>query len=31
MIISEKQIIIIQELKFLKTLKDLEIYLNLID
>ena len=31
MIISEKWIMIIQELKFLKTLKNLEIYLNLID
>ena len=31
MIISEKQIAVIQELKFLKTLKNLEIYLNLTD
>ena len=31
MIISEKQIVIIQELKFFETLKNLEIYLNLID
>ena len=31
MTISEKQIVIIQELKFLKTLKDFEIYLNLTD
>ena len=31
MIISEKQIVIIQELKFLETLKNLEIYLNLTD
>src|SRR5437667_3517487 len=31
MIISEKQIVIIQELKFFKTLKDLEIYLSLTD
>ena len=31
MIISEKQIVIIQELKFFETLKNLEIYLNLTD
>ena len=31
MIISEKQIAVIQELKFLKTLKNLEIYLSFID
>ena len=31
MIISEKQIMIIQELKFFKTFKNLEIYLNFID
>src|SRR5947207_15254932 len=31
MTISEKQIVIIQKLKFLKTLKNLEIYLNLTD
>ena len=31
MIISEKQIIIIWKLKFLKTFKNLEIYLNLTD
>src|SRR5205809_4572371 len=31
MTISEKQIAVIQELKFSETLKDLEIYLNLTD
>ena len=31
MIISEKQIAVIQELKFSKTLKDLEIYLSFTD
>src|SRR5947207_2383721 len=31
MIISEKQIVIIQELKFSETLKNLEIYLSLTD